>query len=104
MSVNLEKKFDYFLNQYLRGKRYHNILPQNIGIYLMQQVKTGLTKENIFQFITWIENESMKTGIDGWKILFEESGEILTDFGYVSFDACDIQKNIIIRIRQYASN
>jgi hypothetical protein len=110
MSFELEKKFEYFLNNYFRGKRYENYtldyyydIPQNISIHLMQQVKRGLTKENVIPFITWIEIERNKTGIEGWKILFEDVGEILTDFGYVSFEACDIQRNVIIRISQNPS-
>jgi len=112
MSGNLQKNFKYFLNQYFRGKRYKNYtpvitnqyydIPQNISIHLMQQVREGLTKENVILFITWMEIEKNKTDIEGWKILCEDCGEIQTEFGYISFEACDIQKNVIIRISQHS--
>jgi hypothetical protein len=96
--MNKEPFFEMKLDCFFRGKRFldpqywtpYEIVggydrPENIPIYMMQQVKEGLTKENVIQFISWFELEMTKTGIEGWTKYGSDGGSTLTEFGEVSF-------------------
>jgi hypothetical protein len=112
MATILDYNFLYMINHYFRGKRFENILPKyydgillsnseipkDIDIYTMQQVKYGLTKENLNLFIEWYQNERQNKDIGEWKMISDGSGRIETNFGYVNFQVNINNETIIICI------
>jgi len=109
------KNFNQNLNLYFRGKRFENIpqewssngingwkptyeAPENINIFMMQQIKKGLNEENLMSFINWYKIEKERTEHDNWYIIDTETGSIRTDFGIVSFQVNTISENIVINI------
>jgi hypothetical protein len=88
---------------YFRCKRFDNVqeewsnfygefrprykIPDNINIFMVQQIVQGLTEDNIILFINWfkIERNKADDDIDGWYDRSENRGSINTDFGKVTF-------------------
>ena len=72
------KAFNQILNLYFRCKRFNDIpqewgssgwkpryeAPENINIYIVQQIKNGLNEDNIMLFIDWYKIEQIKTDND----------------------------------------
>jgi hypothetical protein len=101
--TSYDADFAHTLNMYFRCKRFENIpeewsnfhgefrprykKPDNINIFMVQQVVEGLTENNIMLFINWftIERHKANHDIDGWYDKSKDSGSIQTEFGKVNF-------------------
>jgi hypothetical protein len=111
--VILVKEFKYFLNEYFRQHRfndpeYHDIQyngeqkerPINLEMNIIQSIKPTkiLTKEILFMFFEWYEKERLNEDIEDWRIISPNFGEIMTNFGKVSFSTNGRFEDLIIEI------
>lgn len=94
MSMEFNENCKKNLNYYFRGNMFQkdsygifkpSEIPENIPIYMMKQVRKGLTKENVIPFLSWFEIEMTKTETEGWTLYSPEGGFIQTEFGVVSY-------------------